>query len=129
MASVYQALGQYNEAKDYYEKALIIRKKIFGEEHADVAASYNNLGIAYQDLGQYNKANDYHEKALLIRKTICGEEHKAKAVASSPHAEGISGEEIFQVSTSDGDSYLRQRNQTNMNYFIYISQFVFCCRK
>jgi len=34
---VHENLGQYNEAKQYYEKALIIMKKIFGEEHADVA--------------------------------------------------------------------------------------------
>ena len=100
LGTVYHGLGQFNEAKDYYEKALIIRKKIFGEEHADVAASYHNLGSVYQDLGQYNKAKEYHEKALIINEKIFGEEHKAKAVASSPHVEGISGEEICQVSTS-----------------------------
>ena len=68
---VYQALGQFNEAKDYYEKALIIRKKIFSEEHADVAGSYNNLGIAYRGLGHYLGAKDYFEKALIIRKKDC----------------------------------------------------------
>ena len=120
LGTVYKDLGQYNEAKEYHEKALIISKKIFGEEHADVATSYNNLGTAYQDLGQYNKANHYHEKALIIRKKIFGEEHKAKAVASSPHAEGISGEEIFQVSTSDGNIYLRQRNQTRTKVCILL---------
>jgi len=72
---VYQDLGQYNEGKEYYEKALIIRKKIFGEEHADVAASYNNLGSFYQDLGQYKEAKEYYKKALIIRKKTFGEEH------------------------------------------------------
>ena len=75
MGVVYQHLGQYNEAKEYYEKALIIKKKIFGEEHADVAASYNNLGIVYRHLGQYNEAKEYHQKALMIKKKIFGEEH------------------------------------------------------
>ena len=75
MGNVYQDLGQYNEAKEYYEKALIINKKIFGEEHASVATSYNNLGSVYQHLGQYNEAKEYHEKALIIRKKIFGEEH------------------------------------------------------
>ena len=75
MGSVYQALGQYNEAKEYLHKALIIRKKIFGEEHGHVAASYNNLGSVYQALGQYNEAKEYHYKALIIRKKIFGEEH------------------------------------------------------
>ena len=49
------------------KKALIIKKKIFGEEHADVAATYNNLGTVHQALGQYNEAKDYYEKALIIR--------------------------------------------------------------
>ena len=35
----YRCLGQYNEAKEYHEKALIIHKKIFGDEHAHVASS------------------------------------------------------------------------------------------
>ena len=35
--NVYRDLGQYSEAKEYYEKALIIRKEIYGEKHGDVA--------------------------------------------------------------------------------------------
>ena len=53
----------------------MIKKKIFGEEHGDVAASYNNLGNVYQALAQYNKAKEYHDKALIIRKKIFGEKH------------------------------------------------------
>ena len=71
----YSHLGQYNEAKEYHEKALIIKKKIFGEEHATVASSYHNLGNDYRQLGQYNEAKEYHDKALIIYKKIFGEEH------------------------------------------------------
>ena len=71
----YQHLGKYNEAKECHEKALIIFKKIFGEEHANVSSSYENLGNDYKQLGQYNEAKEYHEKALIIQKKICGEEH------------------------------------------------------
>ena len=45
-----------------------MKKKIFGEEHADVAASYKNLGIVYRNLGQYNEAKEHYEKALIIMK-------------------------------------------------------------
>ena len=31
---VYGILGQYSEAKEYYERALIILKEICGDEHA-----------------------------------------------------------------------------------------------
>ena len=63
-------LGQYSEAKEYYEKALIIRKEIYGQHHGDVAASYNNLGNVYIFLGQYNEAKENYEKALIIGKEI-----------------------------------------------------------
>ena len=36
-ASVYDNLGEYNQAKELHEKALTISKKIFGEDHANVA--------------------------------------------------------------------------------------------
>ena len=47
LGNVYQALGQYNEGKEYHERALIIKKQIFGEEHTNVAASYNDLGNVF----------------------------------------------------------------------------------
>ena len=65
---VYNSLGQYNQAKELHEKALTIRKTIFGEDHADVATSYNNLASVYNRLGQYNQAKGLYEKALTIRK-------------------------------------------------------------
>ena len=72
---VYHRLGEYNQAKELHEKALIIRKKIFGEDHADVATSYNNLALVYNRLEEYNQAKELHEKALTIRKKIFGEDH------------------------------------------------------
>ena len=75
LALVYKRLGEYNQAKQLYEKALTIRKKIFGEDHADVATSYNGLASVYNRLGQYNQAKELYEKALLIRKKIFGEDH------------------------------------------------------
>ena len=73
---MYERLGEYNQAKELHEKALIIRKKIFGEDHADVATSYNNLALVYEHLGEYNHAKELHEKALMIMKQIFGEDHK-----------------------------------------------------
>ena len=68
-------LDQYNQAKEYYEKSLAIRKEIYGEHHGDVAANYNNLGTVYSALGQYNQAKEYYEKSLAISKKIYGELH------------------------------------------------------
>ena len=69
-------MGEYNQAKELYEKALTIRKKISGEDHANVATSYNNLALVYYNLKEYNQAKELHQKALMIRKQIFVEDHK-----------------------------------------------------
>ena len=68
-------MEQYNQAREYHEKALTIRRKIYGEDHADVAGSYNNLGNVLRNLGQEIPAKECHEKALTIRRKIYGESH------------------------------------------------------
>ena len=73
--------------KNADEKALSIRKKIYGEEHPDVADSYHSLGVDYRGLGQHNQAKECNEKALSIRKKIYGEEHPY--VAGSYHSLGV----------------------------------------
>ena len=67
---LYESLGEYNQAKELQEKALTICEKIFGEDHADVAISYNNLALVYKSLGKYSQAKELHEKALTISKKI-----------------------------------------------------------
>ena len=63
---MYGSLGEYNQAKELHEKALVIGKKIFGDDHADVATSYNNLALVYNSLGEYDPAKELLEKALRI---------------------------------------------------------------
>ena len=65
---MYERLGEYNQAKELHEKALTIYKKIYGEDHADVATSYDNLALVYERLGEYIHAKELHQKALIIRK-------------------------------------------------------------
>ena len=60
---MYDNLGEYNQAKELHEKALIVRKQIFGEDHAAVATSYNNVALVCDTLGEYNQGKELHEKA------------------------------------------------------------------
>ena len=75
MALVYNHLGENSQAKELHEKALKIYKKIFGEDHANVATSYSNLALMYKRLGEFSQAKELYEKALIIRKQIFGEDH------------------------------------------------------
>ncbi|NGX52452.1 MAG: Photosystem I assembly protein Ycf3 [Candidatus Anoxychlamydiales bacterium] len=67
--------GEAQRSLYYDQKALVIRKKVFGEEHPHVATSYNNIGGSLGDLGRYEEALEYLQKALVILKKVFGEEH------------------------------------------------------
>ena len=59
---MYDILGEYNQAKELHEKALTIYKKMFGEDHANVATSYNNLALMYNNLENTIKLKNFTKK-------------------------------------------------------------------
>ena len=65
----------YDEALLFYEKALELTKKEYGENHVDVATSYNNIASVYNSQGKYDEALELYNKALNILKSILGENH------------------------------------------------------
>ena len=48
---------------------------VYGENHPNVASSFNNIGFVYANQGNYSKALEYYEKALNMRLSIYGEQH------------------------------------------------------
>lgn len=80
-AECYENFGLYywntgnNElALEYQNRALGIKKKIFGENHPEVAASYNNIGLIYGT--EYpEQAQKFYRNALAIYKEAYGESH------------------------------------------------------
>ena len=50
-------------------------RKVYGENHPNTAASYNNIGGVYAAQGNYAEALEYHEKSLAIRLKVFGETH------------------------------------------------------
>lgn len=63
----------------YAEKAKEIREKLFGEESAEAAKSYNNLGELHKEKCNIKESEYYHTKALKIRKHIYGNLHQDTA--------------------------------------------------
>ena len=49
--------GKLDEAKPYIEQALAIDKKVYGEEHPDVARDLNNLAGSYQAQASFGPVN------------------------------------------------------------------------
>jgi tetratricopeptide (TPR) repeat protein len=68
-------VGQYAEARPYYERALAIREQILGPEHPNTATSLNNLGDLLQAQGDLGGARPYLERALAICEQVLGPEH------------------------------------------------------
>ena len=60
---MFQFLGEYQKAKEYYEKALAIAIEI-GDRNGE-GTRYGNLGVVFQSLGEYQKAKKYYEKAFV----------------------------------------------------------------
>ena len=66
------AVGQYAEARPYYERALAISEQGLGPEHPDTALILNNLGGLLQAQGDLAGARLYFERALHIFMTRLG---------------------------------------------------------
>ncbi|XP_078362824.1 uncharacterized protein LOC144646975 [Oculina patagonica] len=73
--TILREVCDFNAALSYLQDALDIRTKLFGEEHGDVAVSYNSFGIVNNDIGKHDQAKEFHEKALNTRIKLYGEEH------------------------------------------------------
>jgi tetratricopeptide (TPR) repeat protein len=54
---------------------LELRQRLLGDQHPDVAASYNNLAALYYSQGRYTEAETLLIKALEIASLSLGENH------------------------------------------------------
>ena len=80
---VLAAKGDYQEALAQIQKALTIRKNLYGDIHEDIAASYNNLALVYHDLGRLREAENMYRHALDLDIQIYGENHLWTSITMS----------------------------------------------
>jgi len=67
--------GKYREAIPLVKRILEIREKALGNNHLDVAASLNDLGLLYYNLGNYAEAEPLYQRSLAIREKALGNNH------------------------------------------------------
>ena len=67
--------GKFQESITLGQRALAIRERVLGAEHADVAQSLFNLASPYAALEQYDKALPLLERALAINEKAFGPDH------------------------------------------------------
>ena len=79
MAGVYEDLGEYGKALEYYKKDLAISERVLGTEHPSTATTYHNMANVYYYQGDYSKALEYYGKDLAISERVLGCEHPSMA--------------------------------------------------
>ena len=68
LASIYQALCDFEQAKEYQQCDLEIQLDKLGPEHVNVATCYHNLAsLIYKALGDFEQAKEYRQRALGIQ--------------------------------------------------------------
>ncbi|MBD2341426.1 tetratricopeptide repeat protein, partial [Calothrix sp. FACHB-156] len=83
----YSGQGLYALAEPWDKQCVSVVKSRLGEEHPDVATSYNNLALLYYFQGQYSEAEPLLKKALELRQRLLGEEHPDVATSYNNLAE------------------------------------------
>jgi serine/threonine protein kinase/tetratricopeptide (TPR) repeat protein len=81
LGEVYFALGAYGQARAMHNAALVLRKKVLGSEHPDVAQSLHGLALALLRQDKLADAETSAREALSLRRKLFGNEHQD--VASS----------------------------------------------
>ena len=87
VAATYNDLGlAYSQtdndvALDYYEKAQVMYRKLYGDQDPKIAISNINIGIIYRELDLLGDAVNNFETALNIWNSVYAQPHPAKAIA------------------------------------------------
>ncbi|MBT3220225.1 MAG: tetratricopeptide repeat protein, partial [Proteobacteria bacterium] len=69
LAHVLDKLGQYDEARPLYDRALTLKEAKYGLDDPEVAGTLNNLATHLDDRGKYDEARALLERAIVIQET------------------------------------------------------------
>ncbi|MBW4635290.1 MAG: tetratricopeptide repeat protein [Iphinoe sp. HA4291-MV1] len=87
LGKFYYGQGLYALAQPWLEECVSVVQSRLGEEHLDVATSYNNLASLYESQGRYTDAEPLYIKALELYQRLLGDEHPDVATSYSGLAE------------------------------------------
>ena len=68
-------VAAYGEAREHYERALVIDEAAYGPDHPAVGRDVNNLGSVLKAMGDLEGAREHYERALAICRRAYGEDH------------------------------------------------------
>ncbi len=87
IGTTYKVLARYDEAGLHLREALQTRRELFGDHHADVAASKTHLASLLHAEGGYEESEQMFREALRTQQELFGCEHAT--VAATQHELGV----------------------------------------
>lgn len=79
LAYTYVLAGQYPKAGPLYKESMTVLAQQLGQEHPEMAISWQQIGEFQETMGEYDKAVSLYKKALAILEKKRGPEHPALA--------------------------------------------------
>jgi len=76
----YRSLGRYREAEDQLLSALATRRRLFGDEHVEVAQSLNAMALLRRNQGRVDEAERLFGQVLRMRRKLLGDDDLAVAM-------------------------------------------------
>jgi serine/threonine protein kinase len=68
----YRGVGEPRLAIPFLERAVALRKQVFGVDHRETLTAQNSLGVAYEVAGKFGLALPLYEETLKLRKSKLG---------------------------------------------------------
>ena len=75
LGNVFFNSGKIEEAREYFQKSLDMRKILYGQRHPNVAALLSNLGSVHSEMGDLETARDFFQRSHVLREENYGEVH------------------------------------------------------
>lgn len=104
-------LMEHRGALQQYRKALVIRERCLGEDHLDVAGSYQNIGESLCQLGDFQGALAAYRESLSILESLLGENHADVASAHSLLGHVLHQQGDFEASMEEYNIALAIRDE------------------
>jgi len=70
LGEVYANLGEFDQARGLMERALTIRRTVYGADHVEVAQSMDHLGTLLRRTGEYAQAESLYARALTMKRRV-----------------------------------------------------------
>jgi eukaryotic-like serine/threonine-protein kinase len=75
LAKVYAREQQWTLAKQTYERALEVDRRVLGDDHPRVAMRLNSLAVVAQNMGDLRRAEDLYREAIRRHEKTYGDRH------------------------------------------------------